>query len=31
VARFHPRARPKDAAAQWEKVQGADGLAFIAP
>ena len=31
VARFIHAHRPKDAAAQWEKVQGADGLAFIAP
>ena len=31
VARFIHEHRPKDAAAQWEKVKGADGLAFIAP
>jgi NAD(P)H dehydrogenase (quinone) len=31
VARFIRRHRPKDAAAQWEKVERADGLAFIAP
>jgi putative NADPH-quinone reductase len=28
---IHPHHRPKDAAAQWDKVKAADGLAFIAP
>lgn len=31
VARFIHEHRPRDAAAQWEKVRRADGLAFIAP
>ncbi len=31
VARFIHEHRPKDAAAQWEKVKAAQGLAFIAP
>jgi len=31
VARFIHAHRPKDAAAQWDKVQAAEGLAFIAP
>lgn len=31
VARFIHEHRPKDAAAQWEKVKSADSLAFIAP
>lgn len=31
VARFIHAHRPADAAAQWEKVKAADGLAFISP
>jgi NAD(P)H dehydrogenase (quinone) len=31
LARFIHAHRPKDVAAQWEKVKNADGLAFIAP
>ena len=31
IARFIHSHRPKDAAEQWEKVAGADGLAFISP
>lgn len=31
VARFIHEHRPKDAAAQWEKVRSAQGLVFIAP
>ncbi len=31
VARFIRDHRPKDAAAQWEKVKRAQGLAFVAP
>lgn len=31
VARFIHEHRPKDVAAQWEKMSRADGLAFIAP
>jgi NAD(P)H dehydrogenase (quinone) len=31
VARFIHKHRPRDAAAQWEKVVQAEGLAFIAP
>jgi NAD(P)H dehydrogenase (quinone) len=31
VARFIHDHRPKDVAAQWEKVKSAQGLAFIAP
>jgi len=31
VARFIHEHRPRDAAAQWEKVASAEGLAFIAP
>ena len=27
----HPRARPRDAREQWQKVDAADRLAFIAP
>ena len=31
VARFIHEQRPKDVAAQWEKLENAQGLAFIAP
>lgn len=31
VARFIHAQRPKDVIAQWEKIQRAEGLAFIAP
>ncbi len=31
IARFIHQHRPKDVTAQWEKVRGAQGLAFIAP
>jgi len=31
VARFIREHRPKDAAAQWEKVKRAEGLVFVAP
>ncbi len=31
VARFIHSRRPKDVIAQWEKVQNAEGLAFISP
>lgn len=31
MARFIHDRRPKDVAAQWDKVRNAEGLAFIAP
>jgi NAD(P)H-dependent FMN reductase len=31
IAKFGREHAPKDASDQWEKVEAADGLAFIAP